>query len=163
MRQFSFSPAASYFAADNLALGVNLSYTAQTPYHISTGSNSSSPDANTSLRVGPFVQYYKMLTEQFGFTGMLGAGYQNVDVKGDGNPGDRGYTSKGYYAAITPGVVFFPIPKFGISASIGSLGYDHLSYDYPNAPSGFESTTSTIGASFGLDKLLFGGTYYFGR
>lgn len=155
--QFSFSPTFGYFVAENVAIGLNLEIDTVTPFH-STGS-STTPDANVSLRIGPFVQFYKMFSEQFGLTGALGAGYLKLNETGF-NSGQV-YTTKasGAYAQITPGIVFFPIPKFALSATIGSLGYTTLSDDNDN----ITNRTTTAGAQFGLDKLQLGGTYYFGR
>ena len=160
--RFQFAPAAGYFIADNLAVGLNLSYLAER----TTQSNGSpgqpdpdSPDARTNLRVGPYVQYYKMLSEQFGVLGTLGAGYQNSVVPGTNNSAETKAT--GFYADHTPGVIFFPIPKFGISASIGNLGYNRLNIDLDGNSN--TASTNTFGASFGFDQLQFGGTYFFGR
>jgi outer membrane protein W len=169
--QFSFTPTVGYFVADNLEVGLSLGYTAyRRPY----GSNSSSTvvraelDPTTTLRLGAFGRYYKMFTEQFGVTGALGAGYQSTKHSEYSGVNIQDYKASGFYADITPAIVFFPIPKLGISASIGSLGYSQFNNDYPTgpntaAPSGFESKSSTFGANFGLSQLQFGGTYYFGR
>jgi hypothetical protein len=161
--RFQFSPAVGYFIADNLAIGVNLGYTAE---RTTTSNNSpgqpdpDNPEARTNLRVGPYVQYYKMLSEQFGVLGTLGAGYQNSTTPSTNNSDET--KANGFYAAITPGVIFFPIPKFGISASIGNLGYDRLKLD-TDANSETSASSNTFGASFGLSQLQFGGTYFFGR
>jgi len=112
-----------------------------------------------------------MISAQFGVTGTLGVGYQNRRISEYSNNINNNvileYKGSGYYAALTPGIVFFPIPKFGLSASLGSLGYSRYRYDFPTgggpAPAGYENTGSTFGASFGLDRLQLGGTYYFGR
>ena len=173
--QFSFSPSVGYFVADDLAIGLTLGYQANrkpyTTYTPAQGTVRAQLDPTTTFRLGVYGQYYKMLSEQFGFLGTLGGGYQTLR--------DYAYTSNsnnaliselkasGYYAELTPGIVFFPIPKLGLTASIGSLAFNRLSYDYPTnagtAPNGYESKTSTFGASFGLSQLQFGGTYYFGR
>lgn len=161
--RFQFSPAVGYFIADNLAIGLNLGYVAE---HTTQASSTpgpptpDNPDARTRLRVGPYVQYYKMLSEQFGVLGTLGAGYQKSTTPGSG-PSDA-TKATGFYAAITPGVIFFPIPKFGISASIGNLGYDRLKLN-TDGRFNTSATTTTFGASFGLDQLQFGGAYFFGR
>ncbi|MDO7848977.1 outer membrane beta-barrel protein [Hymenobacter sp. M29] len=170
--QFTFTPSVGYFVKDNLAIGLNAGYSA---YRKSYTSYTPAPtvvraelDPTTTLRLGAYVQYYKMLTEQFGVLGTLSGGYQSSrDSQYNGNVIQE-FKNSGYYAELTPGIIFFPIPKLGISASIGSLAYNHLSYDYPTAsnnpaPAGYESTASTFGARFGLDQLLFGGTYYFGH
>ena len=176
--QFSIEPSVGYFVKDNLAIGLSLGYSAvrnNSTYYsaVPGGYNQPELDPTTRFRIGAFAQYYHMLTEQFGFTGLLGAGYQSTHIYnyndfGTGRPVAVDYKGSGYYASLTPGIVFFPIPKLGLGASIGSLGYSHMSYDYPTgrgftAPMGYESTTSDFGASFGLSQLLLSGTYYFGR
>ena len=104
-----------------------------------------------------------MLTDQFGLVGTLGGGYQynrTTNVFGPaGNMSTNETKQKGYYAGLTPGIVYFPIPKLGISATVGSLAYSWLK-ETPNAS---EPVTADFGASFGLNQLQFGGTYYFGR
>ena len=173
--EFRFSPAVGYFVADNLAIGLELGYTAyRRPYTSRTPAPATvraELDPTTVLRVGPYVQYYKMLSEQFGILGTLGGGYQNVrqyDYSGNGgNALIAEQKASGLYAALTPGIIFFPVPKFGISASLGSLGYSRLNYDYPTnsgtKPNGYEESSSTLGASFGFNQLQFGGTLYLGR
>ena len=80
-------------------------------------------------------------------------------------------TSSGYYADLTPGIVFFPVPKFGINASLGSLGFSHYRltdsrYNDANGGSysrGDKNENNNFTANFGLDAFQLGGTYYFGR
>ena len=174
--QFSLAPAVGYFIADNLAIGLSFSYQAFSNgndyYRTSSpGTNRAELDPATVIRVGPYVQYYKMLSEQFGVLGTLSGGYQatkDLRYSGSGNNAVvQERKASGLYAGLAPGVIFFPIPKFGISAAIGGLSYDRLKYDYPTnsgtAPSGYESSASAFNLRFGLDQLQFGGTYYFGR
>lgn len=173
--QFSLAPSVGYFVADNLAIGLTLSYQAYNKYY--TTYTPAPPtvraqrDPSTMFRIGAYAQYYKMLSEQFGFVGTLGAGYQTQrDYTYTGNSSNSLISeakASGYYAGLTPGIVFFPIPKLGLTASIGSLSLDHLNYDYPTnqgtTPNGYEDSSNTFGASFGLSQLQFGGTWYFGR
>lgn len=165
--EFKFSPAVGYFIADNLAVGLNMSYAAARTTTTLTGPGRTSPtalDAATSLRVGPYVQYYKMVSEQFGVLGTLGAGYQNTFYPfNGGNNSVIEVKRRGFYANLTPGVIFFPVSKFGITASIGNLGYDQASMTRNNDPDNEDSETSTFGASFGFSQLLFGGTFFLGR
>ena len=167
---FQFAPAAGYFFADNLALGLSLSYTARSEEITRTGPGSTSPnalDASTFLRVGPCGQYYKMLSDQFGVLGTLGLGYQSCFAPSYSSGGGSGAVmetnTSGGYVSLTPGVIFFPVPKFGISASIGGLGYDRLNIKRSDDADGRSRSTSSVGASFGLSELRFGGTYFFGR
>jgi hypothetical protein len=165
--QFRFSPSVGYFIIDNLAVGLNLAYTANSSSTTRTGTGTSSPnslDAATTLRVGPYAQYYKMLSEQFGVLGTLGAGFQRNFTPRFG-PGNTVIENKqtGFYVGLTPGVIFFPVPKFGISASIGNLGFDHVNSKDSNDADGESASESNFGASFGFDQLMFGGTFFLGR
>jgi len=162
--QFQIAPSVGYFVADNLAIGLSLGYVATKNTYTSTFAGTS-PDLapNINLRSGAYVQYYKMLTDQFGLVGTLGGGYQynrTTYVFGPaGNTGSGETKQKGYYASLTPGIVYFPFPKLGISATLGSLAYSRLK----ETPTTGEPVTTDFGASFGLSQLQFGGTYYFGR
>ena len=161
--QFSFTPQFAYFVADNTALGVEIGLVAES-YSGSSGGKTVTSDARTSLRVGPFGQYYQMISDQFGLVGKLGLGYQRTfEPDGYSSSSSDETTGSGFYAALTPSVVFFPIPKFSINASIGNLGYDRLSFTSPGQPDDFSITRNNIGANFGLDQLQFGGTFYIGR
>ncbi|MDB5269862.1 MAG: hypothetical protein JWP58_2902 [Hymenobacter sp.] len=172
--QFTLAPAVGYFVADNFAIGAELTYFSQKQTSSSStnggvGAVVPELDPNTSLRLGVYAQYYKMLGEQFGLIGTLGGGYQSSkSYNFSTSNGIVETTGNGYYAAITPGIVFFPIPKLGLSATMGALAFSHYSYDYPRssgtvAPTNYESKNDTFGANFGLSQLQFGGTYYFGR
>lgn len=181
---FYLSPAASYFVADNLAVGLALGY--------SNGKRVEDAVSNpafitvqhvryttTSLRAGAFGQYYKMLNTQFGLTGRLGAGYQWAKEDSDGYNAANGTTnyfvrtntSAGYYADLTPGIIFFPIPKFGINASLGSFGFSHYRLtdsrysdaNGSNYSQGDKNENDNFTANFGLDAFQLGGMYYFGR
>jgi hypothetical protein len=141
-------------------VGLNLGHFAR-GYSTTRNNATSSKDTDRNLRVGPYVQYYKMLNEQFGLLGTLGGGYQRNVTRRNLIAPDlvTEVKAEGFYANLTPGVIFFPVPKFGISASVGSLGYDWIK----EKPTSGSPTTSTFGANFGIDQLQFGGTYYFGR
>ena len=173
---FKLDFAVGGFVADNLALGLQLSHTVTGGSFKSSSNNSpqSGPPTSTTLRVGPVVQYYKMLSEQFGLIATVGAGYES-DVRRTAQyyVSQYGYPmtyytnlkATGYYAAITPGIVFFPVPKFGLTATIGSLGYNRLTVK-DNNQSGSntaDETASSFDAGFGFSQLQFGATYYFGR
>ncbi|GAB3575047.1 hypothetical protein [Hymenobacter daeguensis] len=180
--QFGTAVLPAYFVADNLAIGLNLgvnttSSTQKTTYTNNTGfpSPTSLPDLdpNKSVRLGAFVQYYKFISEQFALIGTLGGGYQHsksyaYSSTGSSMPVATTFTGNGYYADLTPGIAFFPIPKVGISASMGALAFSHSSNKFPETagstpPDNYENSSSSFGAAFGFDHLSFGGTYYFGR
>ena len=61
--QFSLAPTVGYFVADNLAIGLSVSYQAFSNgggyYRTSSpGTNRAELDPATVIRVGPYVQYY---------------------------------------------------------------------------------------------------------
>ena len=156
---FSISPYVGFFVADNLSIGLNVSYASSKPEYSGSNIPDASPKATTNFQIGPFVQYYNMLSEQFGLVGTLSAGYEHTSRPATSN--SVGLTGSGFYSGITPSIVFFPIPKFSIGASIGSLGYSRLSIDSGSSTS--EETLTDLGVNFGLSQLQFSGTYYFGR
>lgn len=165
--QLTFNPYAGFFVADNLVVGLNLSYTASNQKVTYNPSYPSNLDGSTTtqFRVGPYVQYYHMLTDQFGLTGTVGAGYEHDSrpTTTSGNSIFPGLKSDGFYAGITPGIVFFPIPRFNVGASIGGLNYYRISIKPDRTGDGYEDIASSFGANFGLNQLTFSGTYFFGR
>ena len=180
--QFGVAVSPAYFVADNLAIGLSLGLNSVGSTQKTTSTNNSgfpSPvslpdlDPNTLIRVGVFAQYYKLFSEQFGLVSTLSTGYQRskshaYNSVGNGASLATTFTGNGYYAELTPGIIFFPIPKVGISASMGALAFNHFSNDYPEAagntpPNNYENSSNAFGAAFGFDHLAFGGTYYFGR
>ena len=182
-KQVYLSPSIGYFVADNLAVGLSLYFgngmREEDQVLAPLGIVQHSEMNVKQLRTGAFVQYYKMLNAQFGITGRLGAGYQRLKEDGNGytnsnNPPYRytsSNTSSGYYADLKPGVIFFPVPKLGLSASLGDLSFNHYkliasSYSDSNGDTfmqGDENASNVFSANFGLDTFLLGGTYYFGR
>jgi outer membrane protein W len=160
--QFILAPSVGFFVADNLAIGVNGVYQINEYKYGQTQGNTAFDQKAKQWRLGAFVQYYKMVSEQFGFTGTLGAGYQYFNEYF--SYGSDNTATKGVYANLTPSIVFFPIPKLAIGASIGGLNYSYANYKSPSsasAPDTYES--SNFAANFGLSQFLLSGTYYLGR
>ena len=99
--------------------------------------------------------------------GTLGAGYQSSFMPFYGNPDNSNTVVeskvKGSCASLTPGVIFFLVPKFGIGAPIGGLGYDRVGVKRSDDANGRTRSVSAFGAGFGFSQLLFGGTLFLGR
>jgi len=144
---FQLSPSMGYFVADNLSLSLGLMMQRR--------------NGNNYLSVGPSLQKYKMLTDQFGFTGTLSAGYVRINQPSSNIGRDVAYN--GFYATLTPGIIFLPIPKLGLGASVGNLSYNYLSGSATSVIGRFDTTQSGFTAGFGLNQLTFSGTYFFGR
>jgi hypothetical protein len=171
-KTFNVTPSVGYFIADNLAIGILANYGKSSAINSYDTQYIGNEFQNSKqLSIGGFAKYYKMLSEQFGIAGLLGISYFHtaMDFANQYQHGEQ--TSKGEEASITPSIVFFPIPRFAIGASIGSLLYSHQKTDLGNRTiNGYSSpypdntlTSSSFGAKFGLDQLAFSGTYYFGR
>ena len=137
--QFSFTPTVGYFIASNLELGLSLGYSSRSqsytivPVTPSPVTTRVELDPTTMLQVGPYVRYYKMLSDQFGVTGALNAGFQHSRDYDYNNSTITEFKGSGFYASMTLAIVFFPVPRFAMSASMGCLGYNRMSYAYPKA------------------------------
>lgn len=182
--QLYLQPAISYFVANNLAVGLSLGYAhsrqvEDARYAPAITSSQHVQSKAVWLRTGAFAQYYKMLTAQFGLTGRLGSGYQRSEQDRNGHSITNGATryfsgattDQGYYADLTPGLIFFPVPQLGLTASMGSVVFSHLSLtdSYYNDTNGTsysqaaKSNRNELAANFILSAFQLGGTYYFGR
>ncbi|HEV8512056.1 MAG TPA: hypothetical protein VGQ59_02205, partial [Cyclobacteriaceae bacterium] len=115
------------------------------------------------IRVSSFLRYYLPISNSFYFvahgeisfnranttnTNFNAGGPLNQEVT-DENPS---YTLS---AAIKPVFIFFPSPKWGIEAGVGSLGYNYQRF-LPNVASSSSASLSFGGFSFGL-------AYYFAK
>jgi hypothetical protein len=167
---FSVVPTIGYFVADNLALGISGGFStdnSQTTIYYSYDT-SFSERKNKSFSIGPFAQYYHLLTEKFGVSGTLGALYTHgkyeyfsVDTKN--STYNDVTTGNGVYATLVPSLLFFPISKLALGASFGGLSYSYNASEQPNDLANSGSHNTTFGAVFGLNQLYFSGTYYFNR
>ncbi|RYE90462.1 MAG: hypothetical protein EOO37_02910 [Cytophagaceae bacterium] len=170
LKSFFISPMAGYFVADNLAVGIGLGYNSdKTVYSYDTNYLTGSEQRTRQCNIGAFAQYYQMLTEQFGLTGTLNAGYNHSKQEFISTNSASNRIGSGFSAAIMPSVVFFPIPKFALGTSVDSVRYDYSTSKPTESGTGFvgfideASTGSFFGASFGLNYLAFSGTYFLGR
>ena len=167
IKSFFINPMAGYFVADNLAVGLsvaqnsyNTTYSYDTPYL--AGNN----QRNNQFSLGGFVQYYRMFTDHFGLVGTLNANYNHGTSTSSYATGSSRGTNNGFSTGLTPSIVFFPVPKFSIGASIGNIGYSYSTNEvevYDNMLASGTNRGSSFGANFGLSYLAFNGTYYFGR
>ncbi|PJJ48406.1 outer membrane protein with beta-barrel domain [Hymenobacter chitinivorans DSM 11115] len=172
--QFSLVPQAGYFLADNLMLGFEASYT-----HSSSkqegfdylGTLNTFTGKGNGYRLGPLVRYYKMVSDNAGFFGQVAAGYSSGHSETEGtNSYAATDKSKGGYAFLMPGFVYFPLPKLGLEATFGSVGYSKSTWESsatsfnPQEPARTsKNTESGFGATFALSSLSLGAAFYLGR
>lgn len=165
---FGVNPQAGYFIAPGWVLGLGLGYTADKSTYASVGSPLTSSRLGRSYYIGPYVQRYQMLTNQFGFTGTLSTSYLygRYDYRSNNNNGPYSSRTTGHNlsATLTPGVVYLPVSWLALGASVGSLAYRYGR----GSQQDFDGTTndtkgSSFDASFGLSYLALSGTYFFRR
>lgn len=172
--QFYITPGIGYFIANNTLVGVSLSYSVgSTPgaaTTVVTGPVRPALAGDKVLRLGGFIGHTRMFTDNFGVFGNLNAGYQNVRTQDYSatNPTLTADTrGTGYYVALTPGISYWPVRAFSVSATMGSLDFSRLNYDYPTnsgaTPNNYDNHTNDFGARFGLNQFVLSATYFIGR
>ncbi|MGY2130835.1 hypothetical protein ACW9KT_01300 [Hymenobacter sp. HD11105] len=170
-RSFSINPNVGYFLADNLLVGASVGFSTgrETGPHYSTTSAGERVSKHNSFSVAPFLRYYYLPIENFGFYGQVAAGYYQqkqsttFDSPGSYVPNNNNY---GGFASITPALVFFPISQLGLELTAGNIGYTRTRNKPTELMPGqyaTETTTSNFGANFGLSNLTLGASYYIGR
>ncbi len=169
------SPQVGYFVADNLAIGIGLSYGG-----VTTKDEGENPlgkytrtISNTSMTVGPFARYYKPVGDHAAFFGQLGVGFgstkrtEELEGKGfEGQTADEDIKYSLLGAQLSPGFTFFPTDHFGLEISMGGLGYNKTKQkDKPDgAGDTWEDDNTATGFDFnlGLQGLTIGATWYLG-
>lgn len=173
-KEFRFLPTAGYFIFDNLAVGltggIQTAKLVQPYRDYSQGSYSPVYDRNftsSSVNVGPFVRYYKMISEKAGFYGQLAGGFLSGRSETESDAPffeSDNIKLRGSYVTLTPGFVFFPAPKLGLELTLGNLGYSNFKNTYSATRQGqeYEVQSSSVGASLGLQYLNVGASFYLG-
>lgn len=172
-QEFSITPQVGVFIADNLAMGASIGFTNgknTNPYYSGSATDTYSVVAKlNSFLIAPFVRYYYLPVENFGFYGQLSAGYSLDRARLEYNtltPFSEKTTGSGAFANITPALVFFPTNKLGLELTCGSLGYSRTKSETTSSQSSStltEQKQSYFGANFGLSSLTLGASYYLGR
>jgi hypothetical protein len=164
-KSFSVAPSAGYFVADNLSVGLNFLYSKTTSnYSFDSSYLIGNNTRQSQTSIGPFLQYYHMFTEHLGMVGTLNATYNHFNQDYPNSSGPTTYKGNGFGSTLIPSLVFFPVPKFALGASIGGLSYTHMKGKAEgNGVTTDTGSSSIFGATLGLNNLAFSGTYFFGR
>lgn len=140
---FTFSPRVGYFISDEISIGaaLTLSTGSQTDYD---GNNTQIVRKTNSFAISPFARYYKSLGENFY---IFGEGMISVGSGGskriNGNTTVKDPNSGIFGLYVSPGIAFFPAPKFGIELSFVGIQFENRS------SKGENSKTSTSSFRFG--------------
>lgn len=166
-KAFSVNPMVGYLVADNLAVGIDAGYSIGKYQSVDSYSSSSSNRTNKGYYAGLFTEYYRLLGPYFGVKGHLGAAYSHVTseyayASPNGNDHTQD-TGNGLSANLVPSLLFFPVPKLALGASVGGLYYSYnKSTSSPNVLNN-EGSGYNFNAYFGLSQLALSGTFYPGR
>lgn len=157
---FFTNPTVGYFVADNLAVGLSVASTShktETSYDNTYGGALKGEDLVTSsVSIGVFAQYYRLLNDWFGLTTTLGVNRESVQQHAHPFNGQNGgYDYYGFNVGLTPGVVVFPHRRLALGAAVGGLHYGRGN----NGP----SKSYSFDTNFGLSYLTFSGTYFLHR
>ena len=127
---FQVSPNFGYFIKDNLAIGTNLNFQITNTYYdypnMILGNNYQSRINSMNYGIGVFARYYKKITGSFSFfiNGELNYSYQIQKIEYITGPGKETDLSNLSFS-LSPGVVYFISPKFGMQATFGNLTFDN--------------------------------------
>lgn len=168
---FSVTPNIGGFVSRSFALGGTVSYRWSRQMNSNNFDDGSLSETANTIGASVYARYYKFFGSKFAFitTGSVGYlyGFSNIERKNI----DRLFTSKGEQnsvsASLTPGIVYFISPKFGLEASFGSIGYVYYHNKQTATEEGFGSETSRNESSsfqvdFDITSLQIGLMYYFG-
>lgn len=179
---FSLEPSFGYFVKDNLAIGVDLGFGSTTTNSESSSQLTSYNDVynmlidtkevTKSYGVGVFARQYLKMSNKFMFYVNGGVGYSvyNTDVEstytdtGDNPYNDNEYKMKAKVISIDiqPGIIYFPTPKLGFHATIGSLYYQSRKRTDNNIEEvEAEYKQNNYGINLNLASLQFGASYHF--
>lgn len=158
---FSLAPSVGFFINEKTVLGVSLSYSAVIQkYDYSRYPQLTSYTSKTegsSFGLSPYIRYYLPISTTI-YVGLQGGlsfsrGTTTFTEFNGGNLQETDIPSYQLGMSFRPIFIFFPSPKWGVEASIGSLGYTYVR----NLPDNGSSN------SFGLNagSFSFGIAYYF--
>jgi hypothetical protein len=120
---FSIGPNYSYFIADKLDIGVNLnySYISQDNQDPSYSSSQNSHQYGANL----FLRKYFMFSDKLGLRAGPYLGYTRYDFKSVNAGNVTKNKSDNYFAGANMALVYYPVKKLGVSATLASLSYQH--------------------------------------
>lgn len=159
---YDLSPAVGYFFTDHFAGGLELNYNHEKSYLNNSDTNNIIvfTDKISGFGVGPFVRYYQKLGDKvalFGHGSFTYSASYSKRLYEDKPSDDYSLESSGFNAAISPGLVFFPVKKFGFQLTAGRIGYDSRKYAH-NGDINSKTTNFTI--DLGMSSWTVGAFFY---
>jgi len=124
-------PVYGFFIANNLDVGINLGYAHEkTDYTYSANSYSNTQYLGNIYYGGLYVRKYFLYDNKIGFrTGLYGEYEQIKSVSKSADANSAPDQFENYHlqnAGLTFDIVYFPFRRFGLTTTIGGLGYTHI-------------------------------------
>ena len=163
---FNFGPNYSYFIADNLEIGVDLSYSSTVTTYNTTATNvvNFANQNSKSYSGNIFVRKYFLHKNKIGIrTGAyLGYGHdsQNVNYPPAYSANNYGWKQNFGEVGINLALVYFPSKQLGFAALLANMSYEH--YTDNNGPQGHGSGND-FNLGFVSNGLGFSIFYVFGK
>lgn len=174
---WNFNPKVGYFFTDNIVVGVDLNF-GQTHRGTATSGTETETYSSFDMGLGLFGRYYMNISDNFYFYGQANVMYTSSSwterdpgtTAGSFQDGDK-YTSSGLGIGISPGLTFFPSPKWGIDLGLRGLVNFSSTTDKVETPAGpggaavsdTETTGSNFNIGFGTLAPTLGLHYYMGH
>jgi len=163
----SISPTIGFFLSPRIALGGSVTYSSSyqeydgLSFNQSTGTliNAFQKNKTNSIGINSFTRYYIPISNSFYFSlqGQINFTRGNSESK-YGTDTQETIQETPYYSLglnFKRVFIFFPSPKWGIEASVGSLGYSYTRY--------LPDVSSTNSFSLNAGSFSFGLAYYFAK
>ena len=146
---FEISPSFNVFLNAKISLGGSIGYSYTNGQLFNPISGIVISATTNTVSISPTARYYLAISNSFyiAFQGQVSYSRSNSNVYYES---DFGYGINFY-----PVFIFFPVPKWGIEGTIGSIGYTKT--HYPSSSS-FDNNFS-----FNAGSFSFGVAYYFKR
>lgn len=148
---FSINPSVGYLVSEKVAVGVQLGYS----YLESKNDNLTFDYKSSAFSVGLLARRYFSISDKclFSINGLVN--FQRGTETNSPNSIETKTQNYQLGVSIQPGFIFFPSPKWGLEARIGSLGYNYsknLSTDYDQSSFNLSYGSLTLGVSYYLRK-----------
>ena len=161
---YNIMPRVGYYFTDEFAAGVIVGYAGSTVR--STTGVETTTSSNT-INAAIFGRYAMGIGEEtnFAFFGDLSVGISSTTGKTEvGSSSTKADPKLDFYLGLSPGIIFFPTPKFGLEASIGNIFYLGIS-TITNVDNEEETDMNTNISFLNFNTMSFnlGLNYYFNR
>lgn len=169
---FSITPNVGGFISKNFALGGTLSYRWSQQFSGNVYNDNDNKEFANTIGASVYARYYKFFGPKFAFIATGDVGYSLAISNEERRSNASTIKLKGERhsigAIVSPGIVYFITPKFGLEVSFGRLGYMHqISNSYVEEVGIGNVSRSNQNSSFHIDlnitSLQIGVMYYFGK